>query len=198
MKKSKSLIRLVDVARPEFKTLSWGLFFLIISSVASLAYPQVVRWMVDNVLQAKRLDWLWWAVGALFIVFILTGITSSLRYYLFTLSGERIVLKLRQKLFKNLMSQEVSFFDFHRTGDLMSRLASDCTTLQNTVMFYTSWQLTSIMFILIPPIALFAAIFGRKIRVHSRNLQDAVASSSIVAEETLSGVKTVKSFVRES
>lgn len=210
--------RLMSVAKPEFKTLGWGLFFLVISSGSSLAYPQVIRWMVDNVLQTKRIDLLWWSVGVLFVVFVLQGITSSVRYFLFTLSGERIVLKLRQRLFKNLMVQEVSFFDFHRTGELMSRLASDCTTLQNTVsvnisqglrnlgqvigglgfMFYTSWQLTSIMFILIPPIALFAALYGKKIRVHSKNLQEAVANSSIVAEETLSGVKTVKSFVRES
>lgn len=218
MNKSNSMKRLMSVAKPEFKTLSWGLFFLVISSGSSLAYPQVIRWMVDNVLQTKRIDLLWWSVGVLFVVFILQGITSSVRYFLFTLSGERIVLKLRQRLFKNLMAQEVSFFDFHRTGELMSRLASDCTTLQNTVsvnisqglrnlgqvigglgfMFYTSWQLTSIMFVLIPPIALFAALYGKKIRVHSKNLQEAVANSSIVAEETLSGVKTVKSFVRES
>lgn len=218
MNKSISMKRLMSVAKPEFKTLGWGLFFLVISSGSSLAYPQVIRWMVDNVLQTKRIDLLWWSVGVLFVVFVLQGITSSVRYFLFTLSGERIVLKLRQRLFKNLMVQEVSFFDFHRTGELMSRLASDCTTLQNTVsvnisqglrnlgqvigglgfMFYTSWQLTSIMFILIPPIALFAALYGKKIRVHSKNLQEAVANSSIVAEETLSGVKTVKSFVRES
>lgn len=218
MNKSISMKRLMSVAKPEFKTLGWGLFFLVISSGSSLAYPQVIRWMVDNVLQTKRIDLLWWSVGVLFVVFVLQGITSSVRYFLFTLSGERIVLKLRQRLFKNLMVQEVSFFDFHRTGELMSRLASDCTTLQNTVsvnisqglrnlgqvigglgfMFYTSWQLTSIMFILIPPIALFAALYGKKIRVHSKNLHEAVANSSIVAEETLSGVKTVKSFVRES
>jgi ATP-binding cassette subfamily B protein len=218
MNKNKSIQRLVSVAKPEFKTLSWGMFFLVISSVSALAYPQVIRWMVDNVLQVKRLDRLWLAVGVLFVVFILQGIASSVRYYLFSLSGERIVLKLRQKLFKNLMAQEVSFFDFHRTGDLMSRLASDCTTLQNTVsanvsqglrnlgqvlgglgfMFYTSWQLTAIMFLLMPPIAWFAAIYGKKIRTHSRHLQDAIAGSSIVAEETLSGIKTVKSFVKEN
>lgn len=217
MFKNKSLERLIEVARPEFKTLSWGLLFLIISSGSALGYPQVIRWMVDNVLQAKRLDWLWWSVAVLFIIFILQGVTSSLRYYVFTLSGERIVLKLRKRLFKNLMAQEVSFFDFHRTGELMSRLASDCTTLQNTVsvnvsmglrnlgqvlgglafMFYTSWQLTSIMLILIPPVALFAAFYGKKIRVHSKNLQEAIANASIIAEETLSGIKTVKSFVKE-
>ncbi len=218
MIKNKTYERLSGVAKPEYKTLAWGLFFLVISSGSSLVYPQVIRWMVDNVLQAKRMDWLWYAVGALFIVFILQALTSSIRYYLFTLSGERIVLKLRQRLFKNLMAQEVSFFDFHRTGELMSRLSSDCTTLQNTVsvnvsqglrnlgqvigglgfMLYTSWQLTLIMLLLIPPVAVFAAIYGKRIRVHSKNLQEAVANSSIVAEETLSGVKTVKSFVRES
>jgi len=218
MDKSSSIKRLMSVAKPEIKTLGWGLFFLVISSGSSLAYPQVIRWMVDNVLQTKRIDLLWWSVGVLFVVFILQGITSGVRYYLFTLSGERIVLKLRQRVFKNLMAQEVSFFDFHRTGELMSRLASDCTTLQNTVsvnisqglrnlgqvigglgfMFYTSWQLTAIMLLLIPPIALFAAVYGKKIRAHSKSLQEAVANSSIVAEETLSGVKTVKSFVREA
>jgi ABC-type multidrug transport system fused ATPase/permease subunit len=218
MSKSISMKRLRSVAKPEYTSLGWGLIFLLISSVSSLVYPQVIRWMVDNVLQTKRIDLLWWSVGALFVVFILQGITSGVRYYLFTLSGERIVLKLRQRLFGNLISQEVSFFDFHRTGDLMSRLASDCTTLQNTVsvnisqglrnlgqaigglgfMFYTSWRLTAIMLLLIPPIAGFAAIYGKKIRVHSKNLQEAVANSSIVVEETLSGVKTVKSFVRES
>lgn len=218
MKKSLSFQRLVSVAKPEFKSLSWGLFFLIISSGSALVYPQVIRWMVDNVLQTKRLDWLWWSVGVLFVVFVLQGIASAVRYFLFTYSGERIALKLRQRLFKNLMAQEVSFFDFHRTGELLSRLASDCGTLQNTVsvnisqglrnlgqvvgglgfMLYTSWQLTLIMLVLIPPIALFAAIYGKKIRAHSRALQEAIANSSIVAEETLSGVKTVKSFVRES
>lgn len=217
MTNRKTFERLSGVAKPEFKTLGWGLVFLVISSASSLVYPQVIRWMVDNVLQVKRLDWLWWSVGALFVVFMLQALTSSARYYLFTLSGERIVLRLRQRLFRNLMSQEVSFFDFHRTGELMSRLSSDCTTLQNTVsvnisqglrnlgqvlgglgfMLYTSWRLTIIMLLLIPPVAIFAALYGKKIRVHSKNLQEAVAGSSIVAEETLSGVKTVKSFVRE-
>ena len=218
MSKSISMKRLRSVAKPEYTSLGWGLFFLVISSISSLIYPQVIRWMVDNVLQTKRLDLLWWSVGALFVVFILQGITSGVRYYLFTLSGERIVLKLRQRLFGNLMSQEVSFFDFHRTGELMSRLASDCTTLQNTVsvnisqglrnvaqvlggfgfMFYTSWKLSLILLVIIPPVALMAFYFGRIIRALSKEFQSTLANSSIVAEETISGLRTVKSFVQES
>ena len=215
--KNTTLNRLFLTAKPELKTISLGLIFLILSSGSSLVFPQAIRWLVDNVLQTKRIDLLWTAVGFLFFLFLLQGITSSLRYYFFSLSGERIVLKLRQNLFKNIMHQEVSFFDEHRTGELLSRLASDCTTLQNTVsvnismglrnlgqvigglgfMFYTSWKLTLVMLVLLPPMSLFAAIYGKKIKSHSKNLQESIAQSSVIAEETLSGIKTVKSFVKE-
>lgn len=209
--------RLLSIARPELRSLSIGLIFLIISSVSGLAFPQVVRWMMDNVLQAQRPDLLLPVVGLLFLAFALQGVTGALRYYFFTISGERIVIRLRQKLFEKILSQDVEFFDFQRTGDLMSRLASDCTTLQNTVsvnvsqglrnlgqalgglgfMFYTSWRLSLLMLLLIPPIALSAAIFGRKIRAFAKEFQESLAQASVVAEETISNVRTVKSFVQE-
>jgi ATP-binding cassette subfamily B protein len=210
--------RLYSIARPEMKFLVWGLVFLILSSGAGLVYPQMVRWMVDNVMQPKRMDLLLPVVLGLFAAFVLQGIASSLRYYLFTLSGERMVIRLRKRLYNQILSQEVSFFDFNRTGDLMSRLSSDCTTLQNTVsvnvsqglrnlgqvigglafMFYTSWKLSSLMLVLIPPIALVTAIFGKNIRKYSKESQAALADASIVADETISGVRTVKSFVQEA
>jgi ATP-binding cassette subfamily B protein len=210
--------RLLSIARPEMKSIMWGLFFLVLSSGASLAYPQIIRWMVDNVLQPKRLDMLLPVVGALFVAFVLQGIAASIRYYLFSMSGERIVLQLRRRLFAKILEQDVPFFDFNRTGELISRLASDCTTLQNTVsvnvsqglrnlgqavgglafMFYTSWRLSLLMLVLIPPIALAAAIFGKRIRKFSKEFQQALADASIVAEETISGVRTVKSFVQEN
>ena len=210
-------LRLLSIAKPERNNLLWGLFFLIISSAAGLVYPQLTRWLIDNVLSPKRMDLLLNVSLGLFAAFLIQGLTSSLRYYLFTLSGERIVLRLRQRLYQQILSQEISFFDFNRTGELMSRLASDCTTLQNTVsvnvsmglrnlgqvigglgfMFYTSWRLSLVMLLLIPPVALAAAVFGKRIRKFSKESQGALAEASIVAEETISGVRTVKSFVQE-
>ncbi|OFZ29694.1 MAG: ABC transporter permease [Bdellovibrionales bacterium RIFCSPHIGHO2_01_FULL_40_29] len=209
--------RFYSIARPEQKTLLWGLFFLVLSSGAGLIYPQLVRWMVDHVLQPKNFDLLTKVVLVLLVAFVVQAITGSLRYYLFTLSGERIVLRLRQRLYEHILKQEISFFDFNRTGELMSRLASDCTTLQNTVsvnvsqglrnlgqviggfafMFYTSWKLSAMMLILIPPVALSAFLFGKRIRKYSKDFQSTLADASIVAEETISGVRTVKSFVQE-
>lgn len=210
--------RIYSVARPEKKTLLLGMVFLSLSSGASLAFPQLVRRMMDFVLQPKNANLLTPIILALFLAFMIQAVSSSLRYYLFTLSGERIVLQLRKRLYGRLLLQDVSFFDFNRTGDLMSRLSSDCTTLQNTVsvnvsmalrnlgqaiggfgfMFYTSWRLSAIMLLLIPPIALSAGVFGKKIRAISKNFQATLADASIVAEETISGVRTVKSFVQEN
>ncbi len=215
--KNKIWFRLFSIARPEAKFLSWGLFFLVLSSGSGLAYPQLIRWMIDNVLQPKRQDLLLPVVLGLFAAFAIQGVASSLRYYLFTLGGERMVIRLRKQLYEKILSQEVFFFDFNRTGDLMSRLSSDCTTLQNTVsvnvsqglrnlgqvigglvfMFFTSWKLSIFMLLLIPPIALAAALFGKSIRKYSKESQAALAEASIVADETISGVRTVKSFVQE-
>lgn len=174
--------------------------------------------MVDNVLEPKRADRLLPMVLILFAAFFLQSIAGSARYYLFTVAGEKIVIGLRQRLFSQILGQEVSFFDFNRTGELMSRLSSDCASLQNTVsvnlsmflrnlgqvvgglgfMFYTSWKLSLIMLVLVPPTALSAALFGKRIRKISKSFQETLAEASIIAEETIFGVRTVKSFVQEN
>jgi ABC transporter fused permease/ATP-binding protein len=215
--KNNTQARILSLINLEKKTLLWGLFFLVISSIAGLVYPQFVRWMVDHVLSVKDHDLLNKVVLGLFVALSVSMVAGNIRYYLFTISGERIVLKLREQLYRSILKQDVAFFDFNRTGDLMSRLSSDCTTLQNTVsvnisqglrnvgqviggfgfMFYTSWKLSLVLIVVIPPVAGMAYFFGRKIRGLSKEFQLTLAESSIVAEETISGQRTVKSFVQE-
>jgi ABC transporter fused permease/ATP-binding protein len=218
MASSKTRARILSLIRLERSTLLWGLFFLAISSVAGLIYPQFVRWIVDYVLVAKDYALLNQVVGGLFVALALSMIAGNIRYYLFTLSGERIVLRLREQLYRSILKQEIAFFDFNRTGELMSRLSSDSATLQNTVsvnisqgirnlaqviggfgfMFYTSWKLSLILLIIIPPVALMAYFFGIKIRALSKKFQSTLAESAIVAEETIGGMRTLKSFVQEA
>ncbi|MDD4973980.1 MAG: ABC transporter transmembrane domain-containing protein [Bacteriovorax sp.] len=209
--------RLFTLIKTEKIFLYWGMFFLILSSGSTLIFPQLTRWLIDFVLTPKKYDLLAPAVAGIFCAFVIMGFAGSLRYYFFTLSGERMVLHLRRQLYKKILAQDVAFFDANRTGDLMSRLSSDCTTLQNTVsvnvsmglrnlaqvlggfsfMFYTSWKLSSLMLLMIPPIALSTVFFGKKIRKLSHDFQGTLAEASIVADETISGIRTVKSFVQE-
>ena len=174
--------------------------------------------MVDQALQLKSLSQINQAALLILIVFFVQAIASSIRYYLFTMAGERIVLRLRQNLYSHILDQEIAFFDQNKTGELMSRISSDTTIVQNAVsvnismglrnlagaigglllMIYTSPRLALSMLLVIPPVIIGAVVFGKRIRQFSRVAQDALAEASIVAEETISGIRTVRSFAQES
>ena len=214
-----SVQRLLALAKPEWKTLLVGFFFLIIASGVSLLYPQAIRVIIDSTLKTtKDVTRINQAALAMLAIFLVQGFTGAMRYYLFTIAGERIVARLRQSLYQKIILQEVAFFDERRTGELTNRLASDTTVLQNTVsvnismalrnfasvvggigfLLYTSASLTTVILFVIPPVALGAVFYGRKIRKYSRDVQDALASASEIAEETISGVRTVRAFSQES
>ncbi len=210
-------IRLFSLAKPERKMLFIASIFLAIASVSQLAYPQAIRSMIDQALQSKNLDEINKIALLILVVFTVQAIASTLRYFLFTMAGERIVQRLRQSLYSHILDQEIAFFDFNKTGDLMSRISSDTTIVQNAVsvnismglrnlagaiggillMLSTSPRLTVVMLLVIPPVALGAAIFGKRIKNYSRKAQDSLAEASTIAEETISGVRTVRSFAQE-
>ncbi|MEM9193889.1 MAG: ABC transporter transmembrane domain-containing protein [Myxococcota bacterium] len=209
--------RFVELAVPEWKRLSLGFVFLIVGGGAALAYPQAIRIIVDEALVAKNIALVDMAAFAMLVIFLVQAVAVALRYILFTVAGERIVATLRSHLYERLLAQEIGFFDKERTGDLMNRLASDTTVLQNTVssnismalrnavtavggialLFYTSWPLTLVMLAVVPPVAIGVVWYGRRIRRLSREVQDALADASHVAEESLAGIRTVRSFVAE-
>ncbi|NOK10662.1 ABC transporter ATP-binding protein [Corallococcus exercitus] len=209
--------RLLTLARPEVGALLFASVFLLISSGASLVYPQGVRILIDEALNAKNRDLIDKAALVMLAVFLVQGVATALRYYLFSTAGERVVMRLRHDFFQRLMDQEVAFFDTHRTGELTSRLASDTTVLQNTVsvnisqglrnavqvlggivlLFYTSASLTFLMLAIVPLVVVGGMVYGRRVRGLSRDVQDALAKASEVAEESLSGLRTVRSFAAE-
>lgn len=209
--------RLLKLARPELLPLAAGTLFLLISSGATLAYPRAIGDLVDQALTARDRYVVDRLAMLMLAVFTVQGIAMALRIYLFTNAGERVVSRLRKDLFRALLSQEVGFFDSRRTGELTSRLSSDTTVLQTTVtanvsmmlryvvtalggvglLLYTSVQLTLVMLAVIPPVAIGGVFYGRRVRVISRQAQDALAASGEVAEEDLSGIRTVRSFAAE-
>ncbi len=210
-------IKLLKLSREEWPILFKGMIFLLISSAALMVYPQYIKVIVDDALKAKDLSALNKAAIVAVVVFVVQGITSSLRYFYFTYAGEKTVKRLRAKLFSQIISQEMPFFDFTKTGELLGRLSSDTAVLQNALsvnismllrnvfqmiggialLFFTSAKLTIFILLLIPPLAYLVAVFGKRVKGISRQTQDALAISSAVAEEGISGVRTVKAFASE-
>jgi len=151
-------------------------------------------------------------------IFLVQGITTGFRFYLFSLAGFRIVTNLRSDTFRAIINQEIGFFDERKTGELINRLAADTTTIQNTVsvnismllrsvvltvggvilMFVFRWELAMITLTVVPIVVVTALWFGRIIRRLAKGLQDALANAGHVAQESISGVRTVRAFTREN
>ncbi|WP_437302856.1 ABC transporter ATP-binding protein [Sorangium sp. So ce388] len=212
------LLRLLRLARPELGSLALGTLFLGIGSGMGLLLPQVIQRLIDDALgPGKPVAAFDRAALWLVPLIALQSVAVALRYVLFTTAGERVVARLRASLFDHVLRQEMAFFDDHRTGELTSRLASDTTVLQNAVsvhismalrlgvsvvgglgfLVYTSPRLTLLMLSVIPPVLLGAVIYGRKLRKLSRAVQDSLARSGEIAEEALSGIRTVRAFAAE-
>ena len=209
--------RIVGLARPERVTLIAGTLALFVSTGTSLVAPSLVGYLVDGVSEGTGREGINRAAIWLLVVFGVSGFATALRSYWFTVAGERVVARLRGRLYAVIL-REVAFFDERRTGELTNRLASDTAVLQNAVtvnlsmalryalqavgaigiLLWTSWQLTLLMLAVVPVVAIGAAVYGRLVRKVSRQVQDALAQASEVAEETIAGVRTVRAFARES
>ncbi len=212
------LRRILQLAIPEWRSLAVGTVFLVIGGAMGLSYPQAIRVIIDGAMKPGGKELIDLAAVVMGGIFAIQAVAVALRYYIFTVAGERVVARLRETLYRRVIAQEIGFFDERRTGELLNRLSSDTTVLQNTVsvnvsmalrsfaqvvggialLLYTSPALTGIMLLIVPPVVIAAVFYGRKIRVLSRKVQDALADASEVAEETLSGIRTVRSFAQEA
>jgi len=216
---SSNFRRLITLARPHVGALSLATLSLFIGSGIGLAYPQMARFTIDDVIKeggTAGMDMR--TIGLLLLaMFAVQAVFVSIRYFYFTVVGDRIVTDLRNDLYQAIMAQEMGFFDERKTGELTSRLASDTQVLQSAVtvnlsmllrygaqaigafvlMFFTSWKLSLVLLVLLPIVFGIAITYGRMVRKLSRKVQDAIAASTSIAEETISGVRTVRSFARE-
>jgi len=211
------LARLLALARPEVGILSLATVALAINSGLSLLFPQAVRWMVDAITGETAPFDFDTAALVLLVLFAISAVFGMVRSWLFTVAGERVVARLRTDLYGAIVQQDIAFFDQTRTGELTNRLASDTAVLQNTVtvnvsmalrfgagaiggiamLFWMSPTLSGVALAVVPVVAIGAALYGRVIRNLSKEVQDALADSTEIAEETIGGVRTVRSFARE-
>lgn len=210
--------KLFKLSREEWPLIFKGLIFLAISSAALLFYPSTIKDIIDQALINKDQAGLNHLAFLVLGIFIIQSISSALRYYFFTLAGEKTVKRLRANLFGQIIDQEMPFFDQQKTGELLGRLSSDTAVIQNALsvnismlvrsivqalgalvmLFVTSGKLASFILILVPPMIFIAARFGKKVKMISKKTQDKLAESTSVAEEGISGIRTVKAFAQES
>ncbi|EPS27538.1 hypothetical protein PDE_02481 [Penicillium oxalicum 114-2] len=216
--------RLLKIARPEAKALGFAFFFLLISSSITMSIPFSIGKIIDGATKSESegggqlfgmsIPTFYTALGG---ILLLGAAANYGRIIILRIVGERIVARLRSKLFRQTFVQDAEFFDANRVGDLISRLSSDTIIVgksitQNlsdglragvsgvagfTLMAYTSLKLSSVLAVLLPPIGLAALFYGRAIRNLSRKIQKNLGTLTKIAEERLGNVKTSQSFAGE-
>ena len=145
---------------------------------------------------------------------ILRGITNFISNYCLAWVSGKVVMTMRRRLFKHLMFMPMSFFDRNSTGKLLSRITYDSEMIASSssgslitivregayiisllaVMFYTSWELTLVLFVIGPIIAVLITIVSKIFRKLSKNLQDSMGELTATTEQMLKGHKVVLSF----
>jgi ATP-binding cassette, subfamily B, bacterial MsbA len=197
--------------------LSLAALTLTASAVLGLAFPMVVRYLLDAAfVQQNRaiLDQI--AIG-LVILFTIQALLNYAQTYLLSAVGERVVAGLRTGLFAKLLDMPPGFFAERRTGELTSRLTTDIGLLQGVlshqiaefsrqilalvggIVLLTLMQprLTLTALGVVPLVIGSALFFGRRLRRMTVGVQDKVAEATAVAEEAFSQIRTVQSFVQE-
>lgn len=214
----ESLRWLLGLTRPYRGRLAVALLAMAVTGAVGLVIPQLAGQAVDAVLVERSVAGLRWWILALLGVYLGVAVFDFLETYLLRSCAERLLRELRARLHGHLLSLSPSFFERERVGELISRLGSDVASIGDVLtsnvvgaaqraltlvgaiglMTWTHPRLTGVMLLAIPPIAVAAVLFGRRIERFARERQKLVAESTVTAEEALAGIRTVQGFVRES
>lgn len=194
-----------------------GMLALVGGSLINLLIPELVRRYLNTSSLAYLAQNFWGTIGVLILIIAVQGVCFYYRALIFSLLGHRIVNQLRKTLYSSLLNQDIAYFDQNKTGDFVSRLNSDTQALQNAVSLNLSVILryslqivagVTMMCIISARLALMLSILlllllglsfslVRKLKLLSRIMQEQLAVTSSIAEETTAAMRTIKAFANE-
>jgi len=187
------------------------------ATALGLVYPLLLRTLINDMILPGRYS------GVLGLALLAVGVVAvkvSFQY-LHGFSGgrlgNRLAFRLRNACYEKLQALSFSFYDSARTGDLMSRLTADIEGIRNfigfgfaqllntgflivfgTVMMLSiDWKLTVTTLVLLPILGFVAIRFEQNIHPVFRSIRAALGRLTVVVQENIMGVRTVKSFARE-
>jgi subfamily B ATP-binding cassette protein MsbA len=209
--------RLFRYLRPHLAPFSVAIVGLLISAGVGLAFPLVIAGITSQVVAGGDPAGLDSLIVMLVVLFCVQAVGGFVQTWLLGVVGERVVAQLRGELYGRLVTLSLDFHGQHRVGELVSRLSSDVTLVRTMltqtvtsllssligligsviILFTLSPTLLLVVLLLAPALIVVAIVFGRPLQRVSTQVQDTIARSTTTAEEVISGIRVVKSYVRE-
>ena len=213
----KLYLRLLNYIRPYLPRLALAIVCILVAASTNLYVPWIIKDVIDGVLASKDMAKLNTITVGIVVVFLVRGIFFFGQTYLMSYIGQKVIIDIREAVYRHLQRLSLSYYEKRQTGAIMSHITNDVAALQNALvdsviemftegmiligsmatMFYLHWKLSLLTCITLPLVAQAISIFGKRLRKASRVMQERAADITSVLQETISAVRVVKSFVRE-
>ncbi|NWX67214.1 ABCB8 protein, partial [Promerops cafer] len=209
--------------RPQLLALSAAVVLALGAALLNVRIPVLLGQLVDVVARCARghvptyLREVRRPALRLLAVYCLQGLLTFGYIALLARVGEQVAGNMRKALFSALLRQEVAFFDATRTGQLVTRLTADIQEFKSSFklaisqglrsgtqtagcfvsLYLLSPKLTGLLLLALPALVGAGAFLGAFLRSLSRQAQEQVAKATVVADEALGNVRTVRAFAME-
>lgn len=208
-----TLKRLMEYFSTEKMLLFWMLFTVILSTALGIIAPSLQSNAID-IISGTREGNLIVILIVMLVTYLLNGIGNLFQSRLSAYLSQRIVRKMRGKLFNHIIDLPIGFIDSHSHGDLMSRMSNDIENVSNTVsqsivslfsgvltiigtvviMLIYCWQLALLSFTTVIFTLIATKMMSGKIRKYSRLKQTNLGALNGIVEETVTGYKTIVAY----
>ena len=216
MSQPHTLHRLFAYARPYRGRLAWAVVGMLLYAAGSAGLAALIKPIFDSVLPKQEMlaFIVWGIVGA----YVLKGIGSYVSSYLMADIGQRVVMDVRNDLYRHILGQSAGFFAHGATGRLLSRITNDVGQVQQAVsetvgdlareslalvgyaalLCYYDARLTLVCLTGAPLIIYPLIRLGQRVRRTTRRSQEALETLSHLAAEAFTGHRIVKAFSTEA
>lgn len=191
---------------------------VVVSTIINLLPPYMYSLAIDNYIREFDLSGLYFLGVGFVIVYLLMFVTQFAQEYFIGWLGSKLELEMRRDIFKHLQKLSLNFYAKREVGSIVSRVTNDIDKISELVtsgvasvvadlltlvgiiaiMLWMNWWLSLITFSVIPIMALFLYLWGRRVRKVYRETRKTIASVSAKMEESVSGMKEIQSYSRES
>lgn len=232
--------RIIGLVKPEIPFLILAIILMLLAEAGNLAVPYILARAYDalqgyffelgvfsmegnnenvdeNVARATMAEinrWMGTSIG----VFVIANLFRWARTVILAVIGERLVARLRLRLYDSVLKQEIGFYDENKTGEIVSRLGSDTQLFQTMISTFAPEAFQSILTVIISLILMYsinakltsmtlggllflciiAIPFGQKLSKLSKLYQDVLGEAQTRSTEALGSIRTVQSFAAES
>lgn len=214
MNSSQLYFRLLNYVKPYWRVFTASILGTAVVAATEPLTAALMKPMLDGTFVNKDQAMIRMVPAIIILIFLVRGIGSFISTYAINWVGNKLVMDLRNEMFRKLLTLPTRYYDDHATGNLISKVTFDVTQVTSAAtvvvtvavrdsivlvgltgwLFYLNWKLTLLTLLMAPVIALIIRTISSRMRISSRDSQQAMGDITQVIEESVSAHKVVKLF----